>query len=257
MNRISSPGIRQSVASLAVTAFSLGAVPAMAASYTQPYYDPVRDVMVTPRMATSGPAQEQSQTSSTSARAPIYGTYYTPPTGAAVIQSSPGAVGVTSPTAAYPATTVVYPATTVERTRSVAGTVEPYYDAARDVMVTPSMSGTVPYVGSSRGYSNTHAAQPASTFELVLRNGRLVEGPVAIAVEHGSEVTMIVDSDVADALRIDGYNLVAPVVPGQPMLLTFVAEQPGRFAYRMGSGREIGVIEVGPPRPAGTSLGMR
>jgi hypothetical protein len=66
---------------------------------------------------------------------------------------------------------------------------------------------------------------------------------------------MIVDSDSPEALRVDGYNLVAPVTPGQPLLLTFVAEQPGRFAYRLGSGREIGVIEVGPPAPM--RVGMR
>jgi hypothetical protein len=68
---------------------------------------------------------------------------------------------------------------------------------------------------------------------------------------------MVVDSNMADSLRIDGYNLVAPIAANQPMILKFVAEQPGRFAYRLGSGGEIGVLEVGPPQPPAHRVGMR
>ena len=252
----STAGIRTSVASVAIAACTLAAIPAaMADTFSAPYYDASRDVMVTPRQSssTSTNVQQQSDSHSTPARQPIYGTYYTSPrapvTPVGMVQSSPGAVG--SNAAVYAASAEYSQPQTV-----AAGNSQPYYDSARDVMVTPSQSGTVPYVGSSRGQSTT--AQTASTFELVVRNGRLVEGPGPIAVDHGSQVTMIVDSDVADQLRVDGYNLVAPVTAGQPMLLTFVAEQPGRFAYRLGTGREIGVIEVGPPQPAaGMRLGMR
>ncbi len=167
-----------------------------------------------------------------------------------MIESSPGAVGARS--AVYAAS-----ASTIGATAVASGNNQPYYDAARDVMVTPSQSGTIPYVGSSRPGSFANAQPTTSRFEFVVRNGRVVDGPGQISVDHGSQVTMIVDSDVADALRVDGYNLVAPVVAGQPMLLTFVAEQPGRFAYRLGSGREIGVIEVGPPAPSGMRVGMQ
>lgn len=257
--KLKSPaGLRKSVTGVAIAACTLAAIPAaMADTYAAPYYDSARDVMVTPRVAsTTTTSAQPSDSYSTPARQPIYGTYYTPPRAAAapvtpvgVVQSSPGAVGSNS--SVYAASAANSMPQTV-----AAGTAQPYYDPAQDVIVTPSQSGTVPYVGSSRGYSTS--AQTSSTFELVVRNGRLVEGPGQIAVDHGSQVTMIVDSDVAAQLRVDGYNLVAPVTPGQPMLLTFVAEQPGRFAYRLGNGREIGVIEVGPPQPsAGMRLGMR
>ncbi len=254
MNTKTYSGIRKSFAGLAVAAGTLAAIPAaMADNYGTPYYDPVRDVMVTPRVSSSAAVQSTSsaqQTISTPARQPMYGTYYTPPrpvpyASSAIVQSSPGAVG--KPTA-------VIAVSADQRTHAVAaGSAQPYYDRARDVMVMPSQSGSVPYVGSSTLQSST--ASPASTFELVVRDGRLIEGPGTIAVDHGSKVTMVVDSNSADALRVDGYNLVAPVTPGQPLLLTFVAEQPGRFAYRLGSGRQIGVIEVGPPAPM--RVGMR
>ncbi|THD03275.1 hypothetical protein B1810_11975 [Panacagrimonas perspica] len=225
----------------------------MADDYGRPYYDPVRDVMVTPRVSSPTAVQGSgtSQTYATPARQPMYGTYYTPPrpapyASAAIVQSSPGAVGRAS--------AVVATSADQGHSRPVAASsAQPYYDRSRDVMVTPSQSGTVPYVGSSTRQAGN--AAPASTFELVVRNGRLVDGPAAIVVDHGSQVTMVVDSDSPEALRVDGYNLVAPVTAGQPLLLTFVAEQPGRFAYRLGSGREIGVLEVGPPAPM--RVGMR
>ncbi len=253
----SSSSVRRSVAALAAAACTLAAIPtAMAGSYDGPYYDPVRDVMVTPRIpsttTTVGADVDPTSTvrtrdytaitrpveqPATPYRQPIYGTYDAS-RGPSPVASSAGAVGSQTPAAI------------------VTGSNEAYYDSARDVMVTPSLSGTVPYVGSTSRSSQVSAA-PASTFEFVVRNGRMIQGPAAITVEHGSQVTMIVDSDSSDALRIDGYNLVAPVVAGQPMLLTFVAEQPGRFAYRLGSGREIGVIEVGPAAPGRTSVGRQ
>lgn len=254
----SSPSkLRSSAAGIAVAACTLAAIPAaMAGGYQAPYYDPVRDVMVTPPIPptrTTVPAgadvsstyrapeytvitRPVEQPATPQYRQPIYGTYYAP-AGPSPVSSSPGAVGSET------------------RAAVVTGSNEAYYDSARDVMVTPSLSGTRPYVGSSTGYGQANAA-PASTFEFVVRNGRLIQGPTAITVDHGSQVTMIVDSDSTDALRVDGYNLVAPVVAGQPMLLTFLAEQPGRFSYRLGSGREIGVIEVGPASPR-TSVGLR
>lgn len=122
---------------------------------------------------------------------------------------------------------------------------EPYYDPERDVMVTP------------RVYAPTvnDPALPAAretTYELIVSRGQLVSGPAVIRVEHGEKVTLAVQSDLADALRVDGYNLATPIAADQPVLLTFTAEQPGRFAYRLArTGRELGVIEVLPPTTAG------
>ena len=239
MNIRHATALRRIASGAALGALTLAAIPsALAQHYSRPYYDPVRDVMVTPRLSQpSAPAtQPAPDASARPARTPIYGSYQPEPRIQPVPQSSAG---------------LEQPAATTARPRVA----QPYYDPVRDVMVTPSVSGAVPYTGSSLPAA---PEAPASTFEWVVRNGRLVEGPASIAVDHGSKVTMIVDSDVQSLLRIDGYNLAAPVMAGQPLLLSFVAEQPGRFAYRLGSGgQQIGVIEVGPPAPADARVGLR
>lgn len=118
---------------------------------------------------------------------------------------------------------------------------EPYYDPERDVMVTPRI-----YAPSANDYAQPPARD--ATYELIVSRGQLVSGPRLIRVEHGEKITLAVQSDLADALRVDGYNLATPLAADQPVLLTFTAEQPGRFAFRLArTGRELGVIEVLPP----------
>lgn len=282
------------VAGFALAVGTLATMPAaIAQTYAQPYYDPVRDVMVTPRMSTT------TTNTTTSTVAPRVGY------GPSPVMSSPGAVGVTREPiygTAPPTSREFYgssyqPATTSSRvipapvpgiqsvpessagleqpptagispspanvsgsgpamTARSSSAAQPYYDPARDVMVTPSQSGTVRYTAAAPGQRVAMLSGANSSFDLVVRSGRLAQGPTSLAVEHGSEVTLVIDSDMADTLMIDGYNLRAPITPGQPMLLKFVAEQPGRFAYRLGSGGQIGVLEVGPPQPA-NRIGMR
>lgn len=123
---------------------------------------------------------------------------------------------------------------------------QPYYDAVRDVMVTPSLNAPSARVDAAPTLSVTDPS-----VELVVRNGQLISGPYTIRVEHGAKLTLVVQSDTADALRVDGYNLATPLYPGQPVMLSFTAEQPGRFVYRLArSGRELGVLEVAPPSTA-------
>ena len=288
MNPKTPVGVRKTVTGLALAVGTLAAIPAaLADTYGAPYYDPVRDVMVTPRMSTTtttsrgyavspvvsspgavgvsrepiyGAAVPTSQqfygstpSASTSSRvipAPVPGVQAVPQSSAGLEQ--PPTAGI-SPSMATDSRTMASPRSTY--VTATPGQ-QPYYDAARDVMVTPSQSGTVRYIGTPANQRVAMAQGLDSSFELVVRNGRLVQGPASMTVDHGSEVTLVVDSNMADSLRIDGYNLVAPIAAGQPMLLKFVAEQPGRFAYRLGSGRELGVLEVGPPQPA-HRVGMR
>lgn len=123
---------------------------------------------------------------------------------------------------------------------------QPYYDAERDVMVTPRLNAPSASIDAVPGMSVTDPS-----VELIVRNGRLISGPYTIRVEHGAKLTLVVQADTADALRLDGYNLATPLYPGQPVMLSFTAEQPGRFVYRLASsGRELGVLEVAPPSTA-------
>lgn len=273
-------GIRRSMSGLALAAGTLAAIPAALAqtydTYGPSYYDPVRDVMVTPRLssttagsrATYGPSPVVSSPGAVGVtREPLYGT--APPTSRQVYGTARAGSATTIPAPVPGIQSVPESSAGLEQLptagispspATVSGTApsvpQPYYDAARDVMVTPNMSGTVRYTGVSPAERMAMARGTSASFDLVVRNGRLAQGPVSLAVDHGAEVTLIIDSNMADTLHVDGYNLHAPIVAGQPMLLKFVAEQPGRFAYRLGSGREIGVLEVGPPQPA-SRVGMR
>jgi hypothetical protein len=262
-------GLSRFTLALAGAALALAAIPAaIAQTYaqpsTRPYYDAERDVMVTPRQAAGSrfaqtyrieapvesspgaviPPGTSSSGSLHSSGQLVYGSSVPPSrrydSAPAPISSSPGAVGASGSASVTAPSSPAAPA---------AGS---YYDPVRDVMVTPSISGVV-----RGGVQSPPVVQGPATFEFVVRNGQLLEGPQQITVDHGSEVTLIVDSNTPDALRVDGYNLVAPVVAGQPLMLTFTAEQPGRFTYRLdSSGRALGVIEVGPARP-GMTVGMR
>lgn len=57
--------------------------------------------------------------------------------------------------------------------------------------------------------------------------------PAAIAVNPGDRVTVeLVSTDVVHGLYLDGYGLSVTADPGQPAVLTFVADRPGTFRFR-------------------------
>ncbi|HKY91201.1 MAG TPA: hypothetical protein VJM11_09175 [Nevskiaceae bacterium] len=104
---------------------------------------------------------------------------------------------------------------------------------------------------------NLQSAQPrygstpvsGELHEIVVRHGDVVEGPSNIVVDHGTPVTMVIDTDVNDVVRVDGYGYTVPAAPGEPGMLRFAAERPGQFMYRsLRTGQVLGVIEVGPAR---------
>ena len=64
---------------------------------------------------------------------------------------------------------------------------------------------------------------------IVVRNGQPVGGVKRPEVDEGSEVVLIVRSDVSDHMHLHGYDLLADVAPGQPGRIRFSADLPGRF----------------------------
>lgn len=116
-----------------------------------------------------------------------------------------------------------------------------YYDRARDVYV-PADLPPATYPAPSAA-----PRELRQDFGFVVRGGRLVAGPLNSLVRLGTVVSLTIDSDTDDLLTLDGYGLAIHLMPGQPVLLSFTAERPGRFTYRLArSGNVLGVIEVGP-----------
>lgn len=118
-----------------------------------------------------------------------------------------------------------------------------YYDPVQDVMVPSSAP-------SNEHLTPDSYAPRASTYELVIRNGQLMQGPQAIVVEHGQDVILAIDSEHGGALQIEGYDLNVALPAGQAVVLKFKAEQPGSFRFRLaGRAEALGVLEVGPASP--------
>jgi hypothetical protein len=64
---------------------------------------------------------------------------------------------------------------------------------------------------------------------VVVRNGQPVGGVKRPEIERGTQVVLIVRSDVSDHMHLHGYDLLADVAPGQPGRIRFDADVPGRF----------------------------
>jgi hypothetical protein len=73
--------------------------------------------------------------------------------------------------------------------------------------------------------------EPAGPQRIAVRfaNERVVGGVKSVAIDRGSEVVLVVRSDVADHVHVHGYDLFADVGPGQPTRIAFQAGTPGRF----------------------------
>ena len=210
----------------------LHAATGAAQEYVPPYYDAARDVMVTPRLPppqTTVVPIEQDVRSTT--RTPDY-------------------TAVTRPVELPPTTAGAAPASSSPRVpsgdrvliRESQGN-DAYYDRERDVIVaTPDAQAVI-------------VVDPSAPLraEFVIRRGRLVQGPGVVSVDLGRQITLVVDTDGADELRVEGYGIAAPLAAGQPMMLTFLAQRPGRFPLHLYSGEQIGMIDVLAAGPAAAS----
>jgi hypothetical protein len=100
--------------------------------------------------------------------------------------------------------------------------------------------------------SNAATGQPAQTsrqnvFDLQIKGGRAVAGPVLLQVHEGEQVTLNIKSDSADELHLHGYDLHAHITPDQTATLQFTANHTGRFGMELHRAHtELGALEVYP-----------
>lgn len=67
----------------------------------------------------------------------------------------------------------------------------------------------------------------------VVADGAMREGPKGLAVQQGTPLRIIVESDRVDELHVHGYDLTADMAPGRPGRLEFVADEAGRFELEL------------------------
>ncbi|MTD47483.1 hypothetical protein GKE82_25095 [Conexibacter sp. W3-3-2] len=80
---------------------------------------------------------------------------------------------------------------------------------------------------------------------LVVRGYRLVGGSKRIRVVEGDRVVLKIDGDRDEVAHLDGYDLSAPIGPGQSGLMRFDATQRGSFALELeGAAEQLAEIQV-------------
>ena len=76
--------------------------------------------------------------------------------------------------------------------------------------------------------SPTTASGPV-TINVTIANGNVSPSGATYDVTKGAEVTINVTSDSADTVHVHGYEIEKDVVAGQQTVITFVADQTGRY----------------------------
>ncbi len=105
----------------------------------------------------------------------------------------------------------------------------------------PSTSSAEPTASSSAQISNS------KSFDLVVKNKKLVSGPDTLKVTEGDQVTINITSDEDEELHLHGYDKSVDLTKNQPSSLTFQAILTGRFPYELEKSKtEIGALEVQP-----------
>ncbi|CCG01656.1 conserved protein of unknown function [Blastococcus saxobsidens DD2] len=96
--------------------------------------------------------------------------------------------------------------------------------------------------------SPTAAPSPARagrTIEVAFAGGEVSGDTGRVPVPLNETVTIVVTSDVADEVHLHGYDVSAPVAPGEPATLTFDATIPGVFELELHEvGEELLSVQV-------------
>lgn len=120
----------------------------------------------------------------------------------------------------------------------------------KPTMVVPATT-TAP-VESQPENSSSSASESAEegnfkTFELVVRNRKLVSGPQTIQVTEGDNVDIRITVDEVEELHLHGYDKAVELEKDKPADLKFNANLTGRFPYELeASHTELGALEVLP-----------
>ena len=103
-------------------------------------------------------------------------------------------------------------------------------------------------IDAPTGMGEQLPTQPAGmTFDIVIEDGKIVQGDETINVTEGDTLILRVTSDVNEELHVHGYDEAVQLEKGRTATLTFVADVTGRFPFELEESRiDLGVIEVQP-----------
>lgn len=83
------------------------------------------------------------------------------------------------------------------------------------------------------------APDDAQVVAITVAGGQASGDTGRVEVPVGTTVRLTVTSDAADQVHVHGYDLVAPVSPGQATQLEFVADRPGVYEIELHDARQV------------------
>ncbi|SDY63674.1 hypothetical protein SAMN05660209_03344 [Geodermatophilus africanus] len=109
----------------------------------------------------------------------------------------------------------------------------------------PEVEGGAP-AGSPPAGSAPATHDAGQRIDVTVAAGRVGGDTGRVPVSLGETVTLTVTGDAADEVHLHGYDLTAPLAPGRPATLTFVADVPGVFEAELhGAGTVLLTLQVG------------
>ena len=88
---------------------------------------------------------------------------------------------------------------------------------------------------------------PTKSFDLMIKDKKIISGPTTISVIQGQEVNLKIISDENEELHVHAYDKSIQLIANQMATLTFTANTSGRFPFELEmSQTELGVLEVQP-----------
>ena len=95
--------------------------------------------------------------------------------------------------------------------------------------------------------SNTISASKNKTFELVVKNRKVVSGADLLKADEGDTVIIKVTVDEPEEFHLHGYDKSLVLEKDKQGELSFVANFTGRFPFELEKSKtELGVLEVSP-----------
>ncbi|MDP3984426.1 MAG: hypothetical protein Q8Q52_05375 [Acidimicrobiia bacterium] len=78
---------------------------------------------------------------------------------------------------------------------------------------------------------------------IVVEDGEKVEGPDRLGVKVGETVIFLIEADVADEVHVHGFDLHFDTVPGEEVVIEFVASAAGIFEIEL-EGARLHLLDV-------------
>jgi heme/copper-type cytochrome/quinol oxidase subunit 2 len=97
------------------------------------------------------------------------------------------------------------------------------------------------------GTQASTVAPQTKTFDLTVKNGKIVGASNVLTVGVGDRVTIKVTADVTDTLHLHGYDLTTDLIADKLGGIIFTANTTGQFIFELEKAKiELGTLEVLP-----------